>query len=159
MNSRSRRDFLQQGIVAVPVAAVVGASTRSALAQTPAKREVVSGVLDLPFSRAVKYGGLIHVSGVMGNKPGSLEMASADFEPQCRQTLENLKASVEAAGATMASVLKCTCFLTDAADFETMNKVYKTFFPTSPPARSTVVVKALVLPGGKIEIDCVACVA
>jgi 2-iminobutanoate/2-iminopropanoate deaminase len=52
--------------------------------------------------------------------------------------------------------MKCTCFLTDVNDFATFNKVFRGYFPANPPARSTVVVKELVLAGAKIEIDCVA---
>jgi enamine deaminase RidA (YjgF/YER057c/UK114 family) len=65
-------------------------------------------------------------------------------------------ASIEAAGSSPDRVLKCTCFLTDAADFAAMNKVYASFFPSDPPARSTVVVKELVIAGAKIEVDSVA---
>jgi len=96
------------------------------------------------------------VSGVLGTKAGLRDLASAEFEGQCRQGLENLKASIEAAGSTLDKVLKCSCFLTEAADFAAMNKVYQEFFPKDPPARSTVVVKELVLAGAKFEIDCIA---
>jgi len=82
-------------------------------------------------------------------------LASPEFEGQCKQALDNLKSSVEAAGSSMDKVLKCTCFLTEAADFDAMNRVYRTYFPNDPPARSTVAVKELVLAGAKFEIDCV----
>jgi enamine deaminase RidA (YjgF/YER057c/UK114 family) len=65
---------------------------------------------------------------------------------------------VEAAGSTMERVMKCGCFLTDGEDFPVMNKVFREYFPSTPPARSTVVVKALVVPNARIEIDCVTCV-
>jgi 2-iminobutanoate/2-iminopropanoate deaminase len=119
-------------------------------------RRVIPGSPYPTFSRAVTFGGLAYVSGVIGQKPGSRELASSDFGPQCRQALENLKASVEASGTTMANVLKCTCFLTDEDDFAEFNRIYTGFFPSDPPARSTVIVKALVVPGAKLEIDCVA---
>ena len=57
----------------------------------------------------------------------------------------------------MSNVLKCTGFLVESADFGTYNELYRNFFPSDPPARSTVVVKELVVPGAKLEIDCVAC--
>jgi 2-iminobutanoate/2-iminopropanoate deaminase len=53
-------------------------------------------------------------------------------------------------------VAKCTVFLTDAANFAAMNQVYREFFPTDPPARSTVAVAALVVPNSLIEIECIA---
>ena len=57
----------------------------------------------------------------------------------------------------MDKVMKCTCFLTDVRDFPTMNKLFVEFFPTDPPARSTVVVTELVVAGAKLEIDCATC--
>ena len=62
----------------------------------------------------------------------------------------------EAAGTTTANAAKCTVYLTDVKDFAGMNSVYSEFWPTSPPARTTVVVAALVSPGAKIEVTCVA---
>jgi 2-iminobutanoate/2-iminopropanoate deaminase len=108
------------------------------------------------YSRAVGFERMLFVSGVLGVDAQTRKLASAEFEGQCRQALINLKASVEAGGAMLSQVLKCTCFLVEAADFEAFNKIYREFFPSDPPARSTVVVKELVLAGSKIEIDCVA---
>jgi 2-iminobutanoate/2-iminopropanoate deaminase len=62
---------------------------------------------------------------------------------------------VEAAGSSMARVVKCTVFLADIADFRAMNEVYRTYFPTEPPARSTVAVAGLVL-NARVEIECLA---
>ncbi len=155
MHDSSRRSFLKGAAAAAPVLAIV--STAGA-AESPAPdplRVIEPGPI---FSRAVVYGGIAHIAGVMGTKPGTWELVSPDFEPQARRALDNLKASVEAAGSKLDRVLKCNCFLSDAADFATFNKIYKTYFPSSPPARSTVIVKALVLTGGKIEIDCIAAV-
>ncbi len=117
------------------------------------RRRVIAGGSRF-YSRAVEYGGLVFVAGVLGRNDAKEEIPS-EFESQCRLALANLKASVEAAGSSLDKVLKCTCFLTEASDFATMNKVYTEFFPTDPPARSTVVVKELVMADAKIEIDCV----
>lgn len=95
------------------------------------------------------------MAGVVGQKPGTRDLVSSDFEPQCRQALENLKASVEASGSSLDKVLKCTVYITAAADFATFNKLYVEYFPKDPPARSSVVVKELVVPGAKLEVDCV----
>jgi 2-iminobutanoate/2-iminopropanoate deaminase len=56
----------------------------------------------------------------------------------------------------MGHIAKCTVFLTNAADFQGMNRAYVQFFPKEPPARSTVVVAALVIPDAKVEIECLA---
>jgi reactive intermediate/imine deaminase len=160
MNHESRRTFLGKVSIGAPVAAALGGTAGIASAtQSAGRRRVVGGSSNPAFSRAVAFGQLVYVSGVVGRKPGARGTITEGFEAQCRQALENLKTSVEAAGSSMADVLKCTCFLTEVSDFATFNKVYKTFFPSDPPARSTVVVKATVVPGAKLEIDCVACTA
>ena len=161
MHGETRRTFLKSVPTAAPALAVLGAAAGKASASeaTTGGRRVVGGSASPNFSRAVVFDRLVFVAGVVGTKPGSRDLAAADFDSQCRQALDNLRASVEAAGSGMDKVLKCTCFLTDVADFATMNKIYVTYFPADPPARSTVVVKELVVPGAKLEIDCVTCLA
>lgn len=122
---------------------------------TSSKKKVIAGSSP-NYSRAVVFDRMLFVAGVLGVDPESRKLVSAEFEGQCSQALNNLKASVEAGGATLSQVLKCTCFLVEASDFEAFNKIYREFFPADPPARSTVVVKELVMVGAKIEIDCVA---
>ena len=107
------------------------------------------------LSPAVRVGDMLFLSGVMGTAQGG-KLADGGIEGQTRQALENVKSSLALAGASMSDVAKCTVFLTDAANFQAMNKVYREFFPTDPPARSTVAVAALVLPGALLEIECIA---
>lgn len=131
------------------------AEPKPAISLPTSKKKVVPG--NSPnLSRAVGFDRLLFVSGVLGVDPQTRKLVSPDFEGQCRQVLANLKASVEAGGATLNQVLKCTCFLVEATDFEAFNRIYREFFPQDPPARSTVVVKELVMAGAKIELDCVA---
>ena len=154
----TRRAFISKAAIAAP-AALLGASAMPAEGATGGgERRAVAARPGAPFSRAVILDKLVYVAGVVGRPVGSNEI-KPDFETQCRQAMENLKASVEASGSTMAQVLKCGCFLTDTADFPTMNKLFRAYFPSEPPARSTVVVKELVVPGAKIEIDCVTALA
>ncbi len=157
-DGNTRRTFLKLAAGGIPLVGINAASAadESTAAKSPPARRVIPGTPGSPLSRAVIHQQLAFVSGVLGTKPGTRELAAADFEGQCRQVMENLKASVEAAGATMANVLKCTCFLTEESDFGLFNQVYSTFFTKDPPARSTVIVKALVLPDAKVEVDCVA---
>lgn len=107
-----------------------------------------------PYSQAVKLGDLLVTSGQIPLRPdGSLE--SGDIQAQTRQVLNNLKAVLEAAGSSLGSVVKCTCFLADMNHFAEMNEVYGQFFSDQPPARSAVQVARLprdVL----IEIEAVA---
>jgi 2-iminobutanoate/2-iminopropanoate deaminase len=104
----------------------------------------------------IKMGDVIYSSGQLGTSRDSTQNT---IQAQTKKSLENVKAVIEAGGGTMASVLKCTVFLTDVKDFQAMNSVYSTFFPKEPPARSTVVVAALVSAAAKVEIECIAAVA
>lgn len=159
MDTQTRRTFLGKAAVAAPAMAVTGGvASVAAASESGGGKKIVAGSPYPTFSRAVILDSTVYVSGVLGQKPGTTQLASLDFEPQCRQAMENLKASVEAAGSRMDQVVKCQCFLTDAADFAAFNKIYVSYFPSEPPARSTVIVKALVAKGAKLEIDCFAAV-
>ncbi|HUQ83901.1 MAG TPA: RidA family protein [Gemmatimonadaceae bacterium] len=137
----------------VVAASVIAAS--SALAQKQAinpPNARPGGVL----SAAVRVGDIVFLSGSLGTKPGGGGLAEGGIEGQTRQALENIKTSAALAGATMEDIAKCTVFLTNVADFQAMNGVYKEFFPANPPARTTVAVAGLVVQGALIEIECIA---
>ena len=136
MQSESRREFLGKTVLAAPAVAVLGGEAIAAPTQVSGSgRRVVPVGPGASFSRAVILGNLVYVAGVVGRKPGSSELASPTLASQCKQALENLTASVEAAGSTMQNVLKCTCYLTDVKGFPAMNKLFRRYFPTDPPAR------------------------
>jgi reactive intermediate/imine deaminase len=142
----------------IAVFVVTAASAAPALAQQPTK-QVINAPNARPgavLSTAVKVGDIIFLSGALGTKPGGGGLADGGIEGQTRQALENVKASVTLAGGTMADIAKCTVFLADVKDFQAMNAVYREFFPTDPPARTTVGVAGLVVPGALIEIECTA---
>jgi 2-iminobutanoate/2-iminopropanoate deaminase len=103
----------------------------------------------------IRHGDVIYTSGQLGV---SRAAPDSTIQGQTKKALENVKAVVEAGGSTMANVLKCTVFLVDVKDFGGMNSVYSTFFPKEPPARSTVVVAALVSAAAKLEVECIAAV-
>jgi len=101
----------------------------------------------------IKYGDVLYVSGQLGNARNAPD---STIQGETTRALERVKGVVEAAGSTMDKVLKCTVFLVNVADFQGMNQAYTKFFPKEPPARSTIVVAALVSPGAKVEIECIA---
>ena len=106
-----------------------------------------------PYSQGINLEGLIYTSGQLPINPATNEMP-ADIAEQARQSLENLKAILLEAGSGLDKVVKVNIFLTDMADFGTVNKVYSTFFNPPYPARSTIGVASLPL-GAKLEIEAV----
>jgi 2-iminobutanoate/2-iminopropanoate deaminase len=126
-----------------------------AAAQSTRRQPVIppGGAASATLTPGIRVGDVVYSSGQLGL---SREKPDSTIQGQTRLALENVKAVFEAAGTTMAMAAKCTVFLIDARDFAGMNEVYRTFFPASPPARSTVVVAALVVPSGKVEIECIA---
>jgi 2-iminobutanoate/2-iminopropanoate deaminase len=96
-----------------------------------------------PYSQAIKSNGFLFVSGQVALDPQSGEFVAADIRQQTERVLENLKAILEAAGASFHHVVKTTVFLKDMNDFAAMNEVYARYFSAAPPARSTVQVTRL----------------
>jgi 2-iminobutanoate/2-iminopropanoate deaminase len=104
---------------------------------------------------AVRADGLLFLSGQIGSLPGSLELVEGGIQAETRQTLENIQATLQEAGATLDDVVKCTAFLADMSEWEAMNEVYREFFSTDPPARSAMGANGLAL-GARVEIECIA---
>jgi len=107
-----------------------------------------------PYSQAVRAGGLLFVAGQIPLDPATGAMPSGIAE-QTRRVLLNVQAVLEAAGGSLADVVKTTVFLCDITEFPAMNEVYATFFAESPPARSTVGVSHLPK-GARVEIEAIA---
>ena len=108
-----------------------------------------------PYSQGCRAGDFIFVAGQGPLDPQTGKVRGDTVEEQTRQTLENIKAILEAGGASMGDVVKVTVILTDLANFRPMNEVYKTFFSEPFPARVTYGA-ALALPNMLVEIDAVA---
>lgn len=111
------------------------------------------------YSVAIRAGDQVFVSGLTGAKPGTQNIVDGGIGPQTRQTLENIRTVLQAAGATMSDVSECTVFLVDMADYAAMNAVYIEFFRVDPPARATLAVTALPRPAARVEIKCSAQIA
>ena len=145
--------------VAAAFAAALVLPTVAASAQAPAgtgNKQVITMGTPSPnavLSPAIRVGDVVYASGQLGL---NRQAPDSTIEGQTRLTLENTKRVLEAAGTNMENVVKCTVFLTRASDFQGMNRVYREFFPKDPPARSTVVVAALVVPAAVVEIECMA---
>jgi 2-iminobutanoate/2-iminopropanoate deaminase len=111
-----------------------------------------------PYSPAVRAGGFLFVSGQGPIDPASGEPSRGSIEEQTRLVFSNIKAILEAAGASLDRVVKTTVYLDDIQNFAAMNAVYATFFPTDPPARTTIQAANLPL-GIAVEIDVIALAA
>jgi 2-iminobutanoate/2-iminopropanoate deaminase len=107
-----------------------------------------------PYSPGVKVGNMVFISGQLGLDPET-KKPYEDFEKQTEGVLANLRALVEAAGGTMADVVKTTVFLSDIANFAQLNAIYSRHFDVPvKPARSTYQVAALPL-GAQVEIEAI----
>lgn len=130
----------------------------AAMADEESNGEGSSPVVNLPFSDAVRAGDLLFLSGNIGVVPGTLELAPGGIRGETRQTMENIKATLEKYGSSLGEVVKCTVFLADISDWSAMNEVYIEYFPVKPPARSALGANGLAL-GARTEIECIATVS
>ena len=108
-----------------------------------------------PYAQAVRHSGLVFLSGQIPLDPASGQLTGGGIEQQTARVLDNLRAVLEASGSSLDRVVKTTVFLKNMGDFPKMNEVYAGYFPSDPPARSTV--EAARLPRDvDVEIDCIA---
>ena len=126
------------------------------------RKEIIQpeGVARLPvFSSAVRSGDLIFLSGAIGAQPGvnPPQLVEGGVIPETHQTMENIITVLDAAGATLLDLIKCTVFLADICDYAAVNEAYVQYFPSDPPARSAVAGSGLAL-GARVEIECIAAV-
>ncbi len=106
-----------------------------------------------PYSPAIVADGFVFVAGQVAIDPATDQLETGDIKTETRRALENIKAILEASGSSMKDIVRVGVFLADIHDFGAMNEVYKEYFPADPPARTTV---GAILPGVKVEIDCIA---
>ena len=107
-----------------------------------------------PYSQAIKVNGMVYTSGQIALNPTTGEMVGNDVTEQTERVMQNLKAVLEAAGASFDKVIKTTCFLADIADFAAFNAVYAKDI-TNAPARSCVAVKDLPK-GALVEVEAIS---
>ncbi|HUR34317.1 MAG TPA: RidA family protein [Vicinamibacterales bacterium] len=132
----------------VAATAVVGAQSSRQFITT-------GGNPSLPFSSAVKAGGFVYVAGAIGD--GTTPLAKGDVRAQTRQTLDGIARTLKEAGSSLANAASVTVYLRNVSDAAAMNEVYASYFPTNPPARTTVVVtQPLANADGLVEISMIA---
>ena len=148
---RSRAVCFALTLTCLAVAGAAVAGTRVEFLEAPGDSR------DLPFSEAVRVDDTIYLSGQLGVKPGTLELVPGGIQPETRQTLENIRATLERHGSSMADVVKCTAFLADMEGWADMNAVYREYFPGKKPARSAFGVSGLAF-DARLELECIAVV-
>ena len=112
---------------------------------------------NLPFSEAVRVGDTLYLSGQLGIAPGTMKLVPGGMKEEARQTMDNIKTTLEAHGCTMRDLVKCTVMLADISEWAAFNEVYKTYFSERYPARSALGANGLAL-GARVEVECIAVV-
>ena len=108
-----------------------------------------------PYSQAVMHHGIVYTSGQISLDPATGNLVEGDFAAQAHRVFRNLEAVLHQAGSSFDRVLKATVYVTDLANFQTLNAIYAEYFGSHKPARTTVEVKGLPK-GAALEIDLVA---
>lgn len=142
------RTFL--GAVALLLAAGSVAADKAQFLNSPRALE-----LDRPFSEAVRAGDFLFLSGQIGANPETRKLAEGGIEAEARQTLANVKRTLESHGAALGDVVKCTVFLADIAEWPAFNTVYREFFQKPFPARSALAASGLAM-NARVELECIA---
>ena len=106
------------------------------------------------YSQGVKANDFVFTSGQIPLTPNG-ELIKDDFQDECRQVIENIKAVLEASDCKLSDIVKLTVFLTDLSLFPELNEVFKEFFFDDPPARSAVEVNGLPM-GVRVEMEAIA---
>src|SRR4051812_44455541 len=130
-----------------------------ALAKTPAKVEFLhSGKVypaGVPLSEAVRVGDTLYMSGQIGIRPGTLKLVPGGIKEESKQTLANIKTTLEVHGYTLRDVVKCTVMLADISKWGEFNEIYKSVFSEPYPARSAIGANGLAV-GAQVEVECIA---
>ena len=111
-----------------------------------------------PFSEAVQVGNLLFLSGQIGIDPATRLLVEGGILPEARQTMENIKATLERHGSSLEEVVKCTVMIDDIAEWGNFNEVYVEYFPGKKPARSAFGADGLAL-GSAVEVECIATIS
>lgn len=111
--------------------------------------------MGLPFSEAVRVDNTLYLSGQLGILPSTLKLIDGGIAAESRQTMDNIKTTLETHGYTLQNLVKCTIMLADIKEWTAFNDVYKTYFTDHYPARSALGANGLAM-GARVEVECMA---
>jgi 2-iminobutanoate/2-iminopropanoate deaminase len=112
----------------------------------------------VPLAEAVRVGDTLYLSGQIGIQPGTLKLVPGGIREEAKQTMTNIRTTLEAHGYTLRDVVKCTVMLADISKWGDFNEVYKSFFTEPYPARSAIGANGLAI-GAQVEVECIAVAA
>ena len=131
----------------------------AAFAKPPASPEFLnSGKVypaNVPLAEAVRIDNTLLLSGQIGIQPGTLKLVPGGIKEESKQTMDNIKTTLEAHGYTMRDLVKCTVMLADISKWGEFNEIYKSYFTDRFPARSAMGVNGLAV-GAQVEVECLA---
>jgi reactive intermediate/imine deaminase len=110
---------------------------------------------NVPLAEAVRVDGTLYLSGQIGIQPGTLKLVPGGLKAEAKQTMDNIRTTLEAHGYSMRDLVKCTVMLADITRWGEFNEIYKTYFDQRFPARSALGTSGLAL-GAQVEVDCIA---
>ena len=143
---------------------VATASASSLLQGSTPLKETVNGITyhmpygrpTRPFTPAVQVGDVLYLAGQIGTAASAQGgVVAGGIQAETRQTMMNIKDVLEKSGSSMDHIFKCTVFMADMKEWDSMNEVYTTFFPNHKPARSALGANGLAL-NARVEIECLA---
>ena len=141
-------------IIITTILVIAGCNSKS----DPSIEHLNSGKIlpdNLPFSEAVRVDNMLYLSGQIGIIPGTLTLVSGGIEQETKQTMDNIKATLEEHGSSMDKLVKCMVMLTDLSEWPKFNEIYQQYFTIPYPARSAFGANKLAL-GARVEVECMA---
>ncbi len=138
----------------VLVLGLMSCQSQQTAIQAPSVEYLTSDELaNYPFSEAVRVGNWLILSGQIGVDRETGALPPGGIKQETKQTMENIKRTLEKYGSSLDQVVKCTVMLADISEWSAMNEVYVTYFPSHKPARSAFGTSGLAL-GARLEIEC-----
>ena len=110
---------------------------------------------NVPLAEAVRIDNTLLLSGQIGIEPGTLKLVPGGLKAEAKQTMDNIRTTLEAHGYAMSDLVKCTVMLADIGRWGEFNEIYKTYFSGHFPARSALGVTGLAI-GAQVEVECIA---